>query len=57
MLPSLGKTFLGDANLVPPCTVKFVCLHTTLVAFFSFSTTLSPKKSDKAQGAEDRYLV
>ena len=37
--------------------IKSVCLHTTVVAFFSFSTTLSPKKSDKAQGAEDRYLV
>ena len=35
--------------------IKFVCLPTTVVAFFS--TTLSPKKSDKAQGAEDRYLV
>ena len=35
-LSSLGKTFLGDANLVPPCTIKFVCSQITVVARFSF---------------------
>ena len=31
MLLSLGKTFLGDANPVPHCTIKFVCLHNGVV--------------------------
>ena len=31
-LSSLGKTLLGDANLVPPCPINFVCLQTTVVA-------------------------
>ena len=35
-LTSLGKMFLGDENLVPRCTIKFVCLQTTVVAWFSF---------------------
>ena len=29
---SLGKAFLGDANPVPPCRIKFVSLLTTAVA-------------------------
>ena len=30
-LSRLGKTFLGDANPVPPCMLKFVCLHNGVV--------------------------